>query len=357
MASVDLEHVTVGTGRARRLSAVTMSIADGAFVAVVGASGSGKTSLLRAVAGLDRVDSGVVRIGDRDVTSMAPGQRDVGMVFQTAALLGHLSTRRNVSFPLDVRRLAAADIRQRVDAEVRALHIEGLMDRDPSTLSAGEQQMVQIARALVRVPNVLLLDEPFAALDDSLRRNLRAEISMLQAGYGVTTVMATNDSEDVQALASSVAVLDQGVLVQWGPTADVRRAPSTLLAAAVTGPMSIVDMTVLAERDGFWLVREDPAGGEFVRVRAWSPALEGHVGGKVRMVIRPEDAVVSGAGSVPALVERPSPVQVGGVQCVVAGTRVIASAGGARSPSPGDRVRLRLDRVLLFDPTTDAAIA
>jgi multiple sugar transport system ATP-binding protein len=356
MASVVLDHVTVGTRGSTRLRDVTLAIDDGLFVGVVGASGSGKTTLLRTIAGLDRAESGSVLIGGRDVTRAAAGERDVGMVFQTPALISHLSARRNVSFPLDVRRLRADDIRQRVDAEVRALHIEGLMDRDPSTLSVGEQQMVQVARALVRVPTVLLLDEPFAALDDLLRRRLRAEVAMLQSGYGVTTVMATNDSDDVQALASVVAVLDQGALVQCDSFARVHRSPATLLAAVATGPISLLEMMVRTEGGGFWLERPDPADGEFVRVRAWSPLLRAHVGRTVRVGIRPQDVVISAAGSVPARVERLPPVHAGGVQCTVAGVRVAASALSGSSPSAGDVVRLRIDHFVLFDPTTDVAI-
>ena len=355
MPSVELDHVSVRTGGAPRLRDVTMPIGDGAFVAVVGTSGSGKTTLLRAIAGLDPIERGSINIGGRDVTRLTPGDRDVGMVFQTPALLGHLSTRRNVSFPLDVRRADADDTRRRVDAEVRALRINALMDRDPRTLSVGEQQMVQIARALVRVPNVLLLDEPFGALDDALRRRMRTEISVLQSGYEVTTVMTTNDSEDVLALASSVAVLDDGALVQYAPTADVRRSPATVLAALVTGPISLVEMTVLAERSGYWLVREDPAGGELVRMRAWSPALDDHVGRTVRVGIRPEDVVVSEHGSLPALVERPSRAG-GGVQCTVAGARVVALAPPDARLSANDTVRLRLDHCVVFDRATDLAI-
>jgi len=356
MARVELERVTVRSGSTSRLSELTLSVDDGSFVGVVGGSGSGKTSLLRAIAGLDRVDQGRVSLGGRDVTGASPGDRDVGMVFQEPALIGHLSARRNVAFPLEIRRLDTDDVNQRVDAEMRALHIERLVDRDPSTLSVGEQQMVQIARALVRVPTVLLLDEPFASLDEHLRRRMRAEIGMLQSGYGVTTLMATNDSADVQALTSTLFVLDQGRLVQWGSTDDVRRAPATLLAAAVTGVMSLIDVTVLAEQDGFWLVREDPSGGEFVRVRAWLPALRAHVGRRVTMAVRPEDVVVSATGSLPARVERALPLDVGGIRCSIAGAPVTVTAPSGTKLASGDSVRLRIDHYVLFDPTTDEAI-
>jgi ABC-type sugar transport system ATPase subunit len=357
MATVELDHVTVRSGSRCRLDDVTVTIGQGAFIGVVGGSGSGKTSLLRAIAGLDRVDRGVVRLDGRDVTRAAPGERDVAMVFQSPALIGHLSARRNVSFPLDVRRLGDREVRERVDAEVRALHIEQLMDREPSTLSVGEQQMVQIARALVRVPTVLLLDEPFAALDDQLGRRMRAEISMLQSGYGVTTVMATNDSADVEALTSVVAVLDAGRLVQVADTAVVRRRPVNLLAAVVTGPMSLIDMTVVADQRGYWLVREDPAGGELVRIRSWAPGLAEHVGAAVTVGVRPEDIEVVERGAISATVERTAQIGRGGVSCRVAGVGVGVATPIGPHLEVGRVVRLNVLHHVVFDRSSDRTIA
>jgi putative spermidine/putrescine transport system ATP-binding protein len=357
MATVDLDHVTVRSGTSVRLSDVSMSIDDGVVVAIVGGSGSGKTSLLRAVAGLDRLEHGTIRLDGRDVTRTGPGEREVGMVFQSPALIQHLSVRRNVSFPLDVRRLDAEEIRQRVDAEVRALHIEELMERDPSTLSMGEQQMVQIARALVRVPNVLLLDEPFASLDEHLRRRMRAELSMLQSGYGVTTLMTTNDGADVEAFAGVVAVLDEGRLVQLGDRAAVRRFPATMLAAAATGPLSLIEMTVVAEQRGYWLQREDPAGGELVRLRSWGQGLGRHRGARVMVGVRPEDVEISDSGSVPATVERTAQFGIGGILCVVAGMRVTVTAPAGEPPPVGSAVRLRVHHHVVFDRVDDRTIA
>ena len=356
MSAVDLDAITVVGGRAARLSEVSMAIDDGALVAVVGGSGSGKTSLLRAIAGLDRIDRGAIRFDARDVTVEPPGERDVAMVFQSPALLGHLSARRNVSFPLDVRHMASGEIVQRVDAEARALNIEQLMERKPATLSAGEQQMVQIARALVRVPNVLLLDEPFASLDEHLRRRLRAEFAVLQSGYGVTTVMTTNDSADVEALAPAVAVLDDGRLVQHGTTAEVRRSPVNLVAAVATGPLSLVEMVVVADRRGFWLQREDPAGGELVRIRSWSPALADVVGSSVNVGLRPQDVEIGAAGTVPATVQSTAPLGGGGVSCVVAGAHVGARVPNGRPPAAGSAVRLRVHHHLVFDRRGDRRI-
>jgi ABC-type sugar transport system ATPase subunit len=356
MSTVDLDRVTVRSGRTARLTEVSMAIDDGALVAVVGVSGSGKTSLLRAVAGLDRIDQGTLRFDGRDVTRATPGERDVGMVFQTPALIGHLSARRNVSFPLDVRHMATDEIRRRVDAEARALHIEQLMHREPATLSAGEQQMVQIARALVRVPNVLLLDEPFALLDEQLRGRMRAEFAVLQSGYQVTTLMTTNDCADVEALAGAVAVLDDGVLVQFGDTAVVRRSPVSLLAAVATGPLSLIEMTVVGSQRGFWLQREDPGGGELVRIRAWSPALADHVGTTVTVGLRPEDVEIAESGTIPATIHSTAQFGAGGVACLVAGVHVGASVPAGRRPVAGSPVRLHVHHHVLFDRSDDRCI-
>jgi ABC-type sugar transport system ATPase subunit len=353
---VELDVVTVRIRGEPRLQDVTMAVPAGEFVGVVGGSGSGKTTLLRALAGLERVDPGRIRIGGRDVTTAEPGARNVALVFQEPALLGHLNVRRNVSFPLDVRREQVDEIRRRVDAEARAWHIEDLMLRSPNELSHGEQQMVQIARALVRVPDVLLLDEPFAALDEPLRRRMRAEISVLQAGYGVTTVMSTNDPVDVLQLTTSLAVLDGGRLVQYAPTGDVRREPASVSAAVATGDVSFVETTVVADGTGYWLERDDPTGGEPVRLRGWAPALAAHVGHRVLVGLRAEDVVVHPSGAVPASVDRLVPLPAGGVQCTVGGARVTAVRGDS-SVSAGDRVRLRVERFTVFDPRTQAAIA
>lgn len=357
MASLVLDRVVVEGAARRRLDEVSIDVDDGDFIGVIGGSGSGKTTLLRAVAGLDRVISGHVRIGGRDMTRDEPRDRDVGMVFQAPALIGHLSARRNVSFPLEVRRHDADEIRNRVDAEARALHIERLLEREPSTLSYGEQQLVQIARALVRAPRLLLLDEPFASLDEHLRSRMRAEIALLQAGYGVTTLMATNDPADVMSLTTSLVVLDEGRVVQHGATSLVRESPATLTAAAATGSLSLIDMTVVADGTGYWLVREDPRGGEPVRIRVWSPAYRAHVGSVVTVAFRPEQLVVSPTGAIPAIVERRLPISRGGVRCSVAGASLMVTAEHAGGLTQGDAVRLRIDHLVAFDKLTDTAIA
>lgn len=356
MADVVLDRVSVGTKAPLRLAAVSLSIADGEFVGVIGGSGSGKTTLIRAIAGLESLSGGSVVFDGVDVTRSSPGERDIAMVFQSPALLGHLSVRDNVAFPLSTRRNDIDDTRQRVDAEARALRIDDLLHRAPNQLSVGEQQMVQIARALVRVPRVLLLDEPFAALDEQLRQRMRGEIGLLQEGYGVTTVMTTNDPIDAVSLPSKLVVLDEGRLVQFDRTDEVRRAPATALAAAATGHVSLVLMTVVADTRGFWLMREDPAGGELVRIRAWAPVLRSYVGREVLVGLRPEHVVVDVNGTVAARVERRITASPGSVQCVVAGQRITATTEPGTAVTAGDAITVRIDHHIVFDPATDAAL-
>jgi ABC-type sugar transport system ATPase subunit len=350
MAQVELERVSVLIDGSRRLDDVSLVLPDGEFVGLVGESGSGKTSLLRAIAGLDRVTAGTVRIGGVDVTAVSPGDRDVGLMFQDPALFEHLSVGRNIAFPLEIRHLGSGEIHDRVGAEMRAWDIEALANRDPTQLSRGEQQIVQIARTLVRVPKVLLLDEPFAAVDEPRRGRLRHEIALLQEGYGVTTLMSTNDSADVAALATSLVVMAAGRVVQVDRTATVRRSPATLLAALVTGPIATLAMRVVADGGGYWLVGDDADTGESVRLRAWTPALAAYVGTAVTVAVRPEDVVIADTGSILATVERAAVLHPGRYECLVAGQRVAAMAPIGESLRPGGRVRLRIDHHVTFDP-------
>lgn len=254
MASVTLRSVRVvladrrGDRSTEALAGIDLEVDDGELLAVVGTSGSGKTTLLRVIAGLDPVASGAVLMDGRDVTDDDPGSRDVAMVFQFPHLLPHRNVGRNVAFPLEVRRQTVDEIRARVGAEARALHIEALLERSPDELAAGEAQLVQIARALVRVPRVLLLDEPLARLDAHVRERMRRELRMLQQGYGVTTVLTTNDPVEAMAMSDRLAVLDAGRVVQVGAPLDVYRSPVSLLVARLTGPLATTVVDVAGRR-------------------------------------------------------------------------------------------------------------
>ncbi len=355
MVAVTLDHVSVDFESERALHDVTLEVEDGELLAIVGPSGSGKTTLLRAVAGLTEVRSGTVRFDGVDVTRLEPAARNVGMVFQEPALFPHRNVRRNVAFPLEVRHEEAEEIRRRVNAEVRALHLEQLLLRRPGELSRGESQLVQIARAMVRTPALLLLDEPFITLDESLKVRMRAEIGLLQEGYRVTTLMTTNDPADVVSLPHRLAVIEQGRLAQLAPRADVHRSPATLNAAMSTGQMSTIPVTIARDASGFRLVRRHPAGGSDLVLAVGGSGLADRVGERVTLGIRPEDVAIVGVGDLTATVERVVPGSPPTIWCDVAGCNLVM-----RSPGPsvdvGDTIELRVDRSTLFDETSGYAI-
>lgn len=354
MASVEFVEATLGIGGLTVLRDVSLKVAQGEFVGLIGPSGSGKTSLLRAIAGLVDVVSGAILMNGVDVSQASTGDRDVSMVFEDPTLFNDRTARRNLSFPLEIRRQHIDEIRQRVGAEARAMHLEHLLERRPDQLSRGESQLVQIARAMVRTPGVLLLDEPLASLDEPTKARLRTELGMLQAGYGLTTVMATNDPRDAMTMPSKLAVIADGTVVQCGSPDAVRSSPCNLDAALSTGECSTIPALVERDSDGFWLVGRGPSGSLPFRHRAWSAAFADRIGDCVTVGLRPIDVEVHPTGSVLALVTRSTPGQTFGLQCEVAGRRIgVVDPGDAEV---GDLVPLRIRRVLVFDSVTGRSI-
>jgi len=352
MANVVLDHLCVDLSGERVLHDLDVDIAAGSFVAIVGPSGSGKSTLLRVVAGLVAAASGSIRFDGVDVGDLSASRRDIGMVFQESALLPRRNARRNVEFPLELRRETAAVIRDRVNAEVRSLRIEYLLEREPHQLSRGEEQLVQIARTMVRVPKVLLLDEPFAPLDAHLRSRMRSEISLLQAGYGVTTVMATNDPADAFALASQILVLGDtpSTIVQVGDPRDVHDDPGSLATATGLGPLAVLRVRVRADSDGFWLEHDD-----VVRLRSWSPALRDRIGTDVTLGVRPDGMTRHERGEARLEVIRPIAGAPGSLVCRWAG-RMLTASGEVSADEHGSIQRFRIERPLVFDPDTGRRI-
>jgi ABC-type sugar transport system ATPase subunit len=276
------------------------------------------------------------------------------MVFQQAALIPHRDVRGNVSFPLELRHDREAEIETRVRAETRAMHIEALLDRSPRKLSAGEAQLVQVARALVRGPSLLLLDEPLAGLDAMLTAQMRLDLRSLQQGYAVTTVIATNDPLEAMTMPDRLVVLDGGRIVQTGVPIDVYDHPATLVAAASTGAISAVTATVTADDNGFWLVH--PA----FRRHSSCAALAEHVGGTVTVAVRPKwahldvDGPVQGTVTEIGIVTGSVTVALSAADGRDADEIVVAVAGPARRR--GEQVALRFDEAAVFDVHTGAAI-
>jgi sulfate/thiosulfate transport system ATP-binding protein len=225
--SIEIRNVTKRFGSFLALDDVSLEIPDGSLTAVLGPSGSGKSTLLRIVAGLEWPDSGEVLLSGKDATGIAPQRRDVGFVFQHYAAFKHMTVRDNVAFALAIRKRPKQEIRERVDELLELVQLQGYADRYPSRLSGGQRQRMALARALAAKPRVLLLDEPFGALDARVRAELREWLRRLHAEVHVTTVLVTHDQEEAMEVADRVAVLDHGRLEQVGAPADLYDAPAS----------------------------------------------------------------------------------------------------------------------------------
>ena len=217
------------------LDGLSLELAPGEFVALLGPSGCGKTTALRALAGLERLDSGRVLLDGRDITHMPASRRDMGMVFQAYSLFPHLSARDNVAFGLRLRRMPGAARRKVADRMLELVHLAAQGNRYPHELSGGQQQRVALARALAIEPQVLLLDEPLSALDAKVRAQLRDEIRRVQTEVGITTLFVTHDQDEALAIADRVAVMFAGRLEQIAPPAELYERPSTARVAEFVG--------------------------------------------------------------------------------------------------------------------------
>lgn len=237
-----LEHLTKSFGEMTAVDDLTLTIAAGSFFALLGASGCGKTTTLRMVAGLEDPTSGRIFIGDRDITETRAYQRPVNTVFQSYALFPHLDIYENVAFGL--RRRGIKDVKGPVEAMLELVELGPMARRKPSQLSGGQQQRVAVARALINEPDVLLLDEPLGALDLKLRRQMQIELKRIQTEVGTTFVHVTHDQEEAMTMADTVAVMNAGRIEQMGHPADVYELPRTLFVANFLGQSNIISGAV-----------------------------------------------------------------------------------------------------------------
>ena len=240
MSGIGLQNVvkTFPNG-VRAVDGVDMTIDDGEFVVLVGPSGCGKTTLLRCIGGLEEVTDGSVVIGDKDVTDVAPKDRDIAMVFQNYALYPHMNVRKNIAFGLKVRGTPRAEIIARIAEAARLLGLEDLLDRRPLALSGGQRQRVAMARAIARRPIVYLMDEPLSNLDAKLRVRVRADLAQLHAQLGVTTVYVTHDQVEAMTLGQRAAVMNKGKIQQFDTPQALYWTPANLFVAAFIGSPSM----------------------------------------------------------------------------------------------------------------------
>jgi len=237
MATVTYDKATriyPGTERPA-VDKLDIDIADGEFLVLVGPSGCGKSTSLRMLAGLEDIDDGAIWVGDRDVTHVQPKDRDIAMVFQSYALYPHMTVAENMGFALKIAKVNKAEIRQRVEDAAKILDLTEYLDRKPKALSGGQRQRVAMGRAIVRQPQVFLMDEPLSNLDAKLRVQTRTQIAALQRRLGVTTVYVTHDQVEALTMGDRIAVLKDGVLQQVGTPRDMYDTPANVFVAGFIG--------------------------------------------------------------------------------------------------------------------------
>ena len=282
--SITLDQVTKRYQGVPVVNDVSLDIGDGEFFVLLGPSGSGKSTLLRAVAGLSGVDHGRIALHGRDVTHVAARGRGVGLVFQNYALFRHMTVGENIEFALRVRRVKASERRKRRQELLRLVALEGMDQRLPAQLSGGQQQRVAVARALAHKPEVLLLDEPFGALDAKIREELRRTIRQVQRELGITTVLVTHDQEEAFALADRIGVMNHGRLLEIGRPNELYTRPATRFVATFLGAANLI------------LARQTKEGIRFgerpVSARAAAP-IHGAREHEVVAVVRPEEIEVA----------------------------------------------------------------
>jgi len=246
---IEAERISKHFGDFTALDNVSLEVPEGGLTALLGPSGSGKSTLLRIIAGLEEPDDGVVRIADEDVTRRRPQDRSIGFVFQHYAAFAHMSVFENVAFGLKIRKRKPAETRARVQELLALVGLTQWAGQQPHQLSGGQRQRMALARALAVEPQVLLLDEPFGALDANVRAELRRWLRRLHDEQGVTTVLVTHDQEEAMEVADTIAVMNKGAIEQVGAPRDVYDKPATDFVMGFLGPVSKIDGRLVRPHD------------------------------------------------------------------------------------------------------------
>ncbi|MBO1769569.1 ABC transporter ATP-binding protein [Agrococcus sp. TF02-05] len=351
MASVTFDKATrVYPGGTRpAVDAIDLEIGDGEFLVLVGPSGCGKSTTLRMLAGLEEVNDGRILIGDREVTDMPPKDRDIAMVFQNYALYPHMTVAENMGFALKIAGVAKEERAKRVEEAAKLLDLEPYLSRKPKALSGGQRQRVAMGRAIVRQPQVFLMDEPLSNLDAKLRVQTRTQIASLQRRLGVTTVYVTHDQTEALTMGDRIAVLKDGVLQQVGTPRELYGQPANQFVAGFIGSpaMNLMELPV-TERGIEFGTHVTPVAREQLA------AAKGHV----VVGVRPEDISVaeSGGDGLPVLVDLVEELGADGYlygHADVEGKRVdiVARVDGRTHASLGDTVYITPDpeHMHLFD--------
>lgn len=290
--SLTLDHVSAHYGSTQVLKDLSLAVAAGELVSLLGASGCGKTTTLRLVAGFLQPSSGTIRLGERDLTRLPAHQRDIGLVFQNYALFPHLSVRDNVAFGLKQRGIEAGDRRKRADLMLERVGLSAFADRLPAALSGGQKQRVALARALVIEPPLLMFDEPLSNLDAKLRVDMRVEIRRLQRANGTTSLYVTHDQEEAFSISDRVAIMNAGRIMQLDTPEVLYQRPANSFVARFVGFENLIDMTVV-ERTGEIVVARTKDGA----VVQLSQERLGAIPDRFILAARPDGLAVARDGS------------------------------------------------------------
>jgi multiple sugar transport system ATP-binding protein len=337
---VIVRRVSKDFGKTRALSDIDLEVSRGEFCVLLGPSGCGKSTLLRVVAGLEAATRGKIFIDDRDVTDMAPGDRDVAMVFQNYAIYPHMTVFDNIAFPLKIRKLPRKEIRSRVEETAAMLQLADLLERKPAQLSGGQRQRVAMGRAIVRKPKVFLFDEPLSNLDAKLRIVMRMEIAKLHRRLNATVIYVTHDQVEAMTLAHRIAVMDGGIIRQIDTPEGLYHRPADVMVAGFVGIPSMNLLRGTVHRHG-------DQGTKTFRAGALEIIVSGRAEeGRAIAGIRPEHIAVRPDGTVRGLVEfiedtgsdRYCHVKLGSGDILVVRTAESTPIGR------GDEVRLFIDR-------------
>ena len=332
MSSVQLKEATRQFSGMNHpaVNAVDLTVENGEFLVLVGPSGCGKSTMLRMIAGLESIDSGSICIGDRDVTDLAPKDRNIAMVFQSYALYPHMTVAENIGFNLKINNVDKAEIKQRVEETARMLDLSDLLERKPAKLSGGQRQRVAMGRAIVRKPEVFLMDEPLSNLDAKLRVQTRTQVAELQRQLGVTTVYVTHDQVEAMTMGHRIAVLKDGVLQQVAAPQDLFSKPVNMFVAGFIGSPAMNMIEV-------------PPTGDSVSFAGASAAITGSPS-RVIVGVRPEGLEVANEG-IAAVVEFVEELGSDSfIHCSLQtpkNERVVARAPGLSRMASGSRVSLR----------------
>ncbi|MBL8584939.1 MAG: ABC transporter ATP-binding protein [Rhizobiaceae bacterium] len=357
MTQIELRGIQKYFGAVQVIKDLNLKIADNEFVVLLGQSGCGKTTTLRAIAGLETIDEGDILIDGKAVQDMKASDRDIAFVFQSFSLYPHMDVYENIAFPLRAMRTSKAQIDSEVRDVAKTLRITNLLERKPSSLSGGDMQRVAIGRALVRRPKAMLMDEPIGALDAKLREEMRAEIKRLHLRQGSTTIYVTHDQIEAMSLADRIVIMHEGVLQQVGSPSDVYSHPQNIFVAQFVGsPVMNIAKAAVTESGGNVQVTLAGASGGFAMPRELLAKLNGKAkSADLALGIRPEGVIVSreaSEGFVPVEAQIIEPLGSHDIVDLKVGGEVLrARTKSGYVANPGDKVYARIDpsQVHFFD--------